>query len=336
MAPVRGIRVIGGGPAGSAAAIAARQEDREVSLIEKSRFPRHKVCGEFLSPEIAPMLESLGVWERFLAAGPARITHLELHFASVQKRCKLPDAAYGLSRYRFDEMLFARALEMGAVHQSAVTDISNPAPTVIAHGRKHSSDRGGRLFGFKSHFEGPANDAVELYFFGGFLSGCYVGINPVEGGITNVCGLGPENVLSSHAFDFDSVVNSFPRLSERLRPLHRTMRWHSAGPLIFENRFKGESKPLDYPAGDALSFVDPFTGSGLLSAVLTGTLGGVAAARGIGTEVYLRQCRDRLRRPFLFSSLIRTLVGNGWAEQLAGFVPGQVLVRLTRPRCKVY
>ena len=331
MAPVR---VIGGGPAGCAAAIAARQEDREVSLIEKSRFPRHKVCGEFLSPEIGPLLESLGVWESFLSTGPARITHLEFHFASVQKRCKLPEAAYGLSRYRFDELLFARALEMGAVHQTALANASDPVPTVTAHGRKNSSARGGRLFGFKSHFEGPSNDAVELYFFSGCFSGCYVGINPVEGGITNVCGLGPESVLRSHAFDFDSVVNSFPQLSERLRPLRRTMRWHSAGPLVFENRFQGGSKPLDYPAGDALSFVDPFTGSGLLSAVLTGTLAGVAAARAIGTEAYLRQCRDRLQRPFLFSSLIRTLVGNGWAEHLAGFVPGRVLLRMTRPRCR--
>ena len=328
------VRIIGGGPAGCAAAIAARQEDCEVSLIEKSRFPRHKVCGEFLSPEIAPLLESLGVWESFQAAGPARIIHLELHFPSAKKRCKLQEAAYGLSRYRFDELLFTRALEMGAVHQTAVPDATDPGPTITAHGRKILSARGGRLFGFKSHFEGPVNDAVELYFFSGIFSGCYVGINPVEVGITNVCGLGPENILRSHAFDFDSVVNSFPPLAERLRPLHRTMRWHTAGPLVFENHLRDASKPLEYPVGDALSFVDPFTGSGLLSAVLTGTLGGVAAARGVGTEVYLSQCRSRLQRPFLCSSLIRKLVRSGWAEHLVGLVPGRVLLHMTRPQCK--
>jgi len=45
---VRRIRVIGAGPAGAAAAIAARLEGVEVDLFEKSRFPRQKVCGEFL------------------------------------------------------------------------------------------------------------------------------------------------------------------------------------------------------------------------------------------------------------------------------------------------
>jgi flavin-dependent dehydrogenase len=55
------ITVIGGGPAGCAAALAAMSEGSAVTLYEKSRFPRHKVCGEFLSPELVPALESLAV-----------------------------------------------------------------------------------------------------------------------------------------------------------------------------------------------------------------------------------------------------------------------------------
>jgi flavin-dependent dehydrogenase len=53
------IHILGGGPAGSAAALAAlRQGARNgVRVIEKSRLPRHKVCGEFFSPEIGPELE---------------------------------------------------------------------------------------------------------------------------------------------------------------------------------------------------------------------------------------------------------------------------------------
>jgi len=318
------IRILGAGPAGSAAAIAARQEYRAVSLVERSRFPRHKVCGEFLSPEIAPLLERLGVWESFLASSPALIRNLELHFGSFDRRCKLPELAYGLSRYRFDELLLNRALQQGAVQES---DCSGE-PTILAHGRKTPSSRGSRLFGFKSHFEGPVQDAVELYFF----AGCYVGVNPIENGITNVCGLGPENILHAHGFDFDSVVNSCPKLRERLRPLSRTMRWHSVGPLVFQNHFRDRYSASQYPAGDALSFVDPFTGSGILSAVLTGRLAGIAAARGSEVDRYIRDCRKHLQSPFLFSSLMRTLLANGWAERLAGLIPGQWLVRLTRPQ----
>jgi hypothetical protein len=319
------IRILGGGPAGSSAAIAARQAGCDVVLIEKSKFPRHKVCGEYFSPEIVPLLESLGVWNEFVLAAPARVRRLELRFGSFDRTCKLPEPAYGLSRYRFDEIVFARAVQLGAVHRVESPDQACSA-SIIAHGRRNPSSRGGRLFGFKSHFEGPANDAVELFFF----SGCYVGVSPIEGGLTNVCGLGPENVLHSHGFDFDSLVNSCEKLSERLKPLLRVMQWHTVGPLVFQNQF-GAHSATEYPCGDALSFVDPFTGSGLLSAVLTGRLAGMAAARGTSVEAYLKECGKRLKNPFLFSSMMRSLLANGWAEHLAGFVPGSWLVRLTRP-----
>ena len=45
-------------PAGCCAALAAAREGADVRITERSQFPRHKVCGEFLSPEIAPVLGS--------------------------------------------------------------------------------------------------------------------------------------------------------------------------------------------------------------------------------------------------------------------------------------
>jgi len=64
--------------------------------------------------------------------------------------------------------------------------------TIVACGRTQKPTRRDRLFGFKAHFDGPSDDAVEL-FFG--LSG-YIGVNPVEEGVTNVCGIAPESVLA--------------------------------------------------------------------------------------------------------------------------------------------
>jgi flavin-dependent dehydrogenase len=97
------VTVLGAGPAGASAAIAALQAGAAVDLIEKSRFPRHKVCGEFLSPEIAQILERLGVWSAFQACGPVSIRRLSLYFAKSEKHCRLPEAAFGLSRYSFDQ-----------------------------------------------------------------------------------------------------------------------------------------------------------------------------------------------------------------------------------------
>jgi flavin-dependent dehydrogenase len=319
------VTVVGAGPAGASAAIAALQAGTAVDLIEKSRFPRHKVCGEFLSPEIAPLLEQLGVWRGFADAGPATIRRLSLYFARSEKHCALPEPAFGLSRFRFDQLLFEQALHSGA---RLARDAAESKPRVIAHGRKTVLPRGSRIFGFKAHYEGPADDAIELFFF----HGCYVGINCVEQGLTNVCGLGPEHILNNFDFDIDALVHSFAPLARRLRPLQRKFSWLNAGPLEFKNHLAQEPEPGCYPAGDALSFVDPFTGSGLLSAVTTGRLAGLYAARGRSTSSYLAACREVIGSPFRVSSVLRAAVRSGWAERLAPFVPGALLVKLTRPR----
>lgn len=320
--------MIGGGPAGSVAAIAARREGAEVTLYEKSPFPRHKVCGEYLSPEIQPVLESLGVWRDFQASGPAVIERLELHFRKSRKVCKLPEAAFGLSRFRFDDLLLRSARDAGARHVLETGRANGDAATIVAHGRKDASTRGGRIFGFKAHFEGPVSNAIELYFF----RDCYAGVNAVENGVTNVCGLATEDLLKRYGFEVDALVGSLGNLSERLGPLRRTMKWLTVGPLVFQNRFHAEPCELQYPAGDALSFVDPFTGSGMLAAVTTGRLAGIAAARRTAVDAYLEECRRRLEKPFRFSALFRNVLASGWAEHLAALVPGRVLVRLTRPR----
>ncbi|MEJ7604700.1 MAG: FAD-dependent monooxygenase [Bryobacteraceae bacterium] len=313
----RNVGILGGGPAGLSAAIAAQQAGANVSLIERSHLPRHKVCGEFLSPEIAPALERLGVLGEFYKLQPARISRMLVRIGRSEKVSPLQEPAYGLSRFEFDHLLF-RKVEAG----------NGEAPaTVIASGRRTgAAEKGERLFGFKAHFAGPCHDAVELYFF----DGCYVGINPVERGITNVCGLGPERCLKAHDFEIDSLLDCCQALRRRLEPLNRAMQWLFTGPLEFQNQLRTAGNT--YLAGDALSFVDPFTGSGILSAVLTGTLAGMHAANGTPVKAHLQACRATLARPFSVSSALRWIAGTAWAEPLLTLVPGQMLFHFTRPR----
>jgi len=323
------VTIIGGGPAGSAAALAARAEGACVKVIEKSRLPRHKVCGEFFSPEIERELDELGVRNLFLSAGPARIRRMKLHFGSRSKTAVLPDGAWGLSRFVFDSLMFGRAPARVPAPQAEAraTDEACTTSTVIATGRRSSNPgRGKRLFGFKAHFDGPAHDAVELFSF----QGVYVGVAPIEDGRTNVCGLGPEDFLSRFSFEYDDVIRQSEALKPRVEPLRRVIDWVSTGPLEYGQRFEAQNGV--YPAGDALSFVDPFTGSGLLAAVRNGALAGRAAARVTPPEEYLRQCRACLRKPFAVSQAMRGLVGSGWAEKLVGIAPSRLLYALTRPR----
>ncbi len=311
--------ILGGGPAGASAAIAARRTGSSVTIIERSRFPRHKVCGEFLSPGIEDALERLGLWSAFRDLKPSTIRRMLIRIGSVEKSATLPQPAFGLSRYAFDSWLWNTAGALGA--ESATAGSAN----IVTTGRASTRSRGGRLFGFKAHFDGPADDAVELYFAGT----TYVGVNSVENGMTNVCGLAPEEQLRRYAFDVDTMIWRDPAVRVRLAPLTRKWDWIFTGPLEFGNQFK--SKQGVYVAGDALSFVDPFTGSGLLCAVLTGTLAGESAAQSVPVDKYLQQCSDLLKQPFGFSSILRKIASTRAAGPLLQVMPSSLIFRLTRP-----
>ena len=61
--------IVGGGPAGSSAAITLAARGLRVLLLEEKRMPRAKLCGEFITPESFPTLERLGVLPTMMAAG---------------------------------------------------------------------------------------------------------------------------------------------------------------------------------------------------------------------------------------------------------------------------
>src|SRR5262249_36996058 len=61
--------VVGAGPAGSAAAMLLAERGWSVTLLDKAEFPRPKICGEYLSPEAARVLDRLGVLKAVDAAG---------------------------------------------------------------------------------------------------------------------------------------------------------------------------------------------------------------------------------------------------------------------------
>jgi menaquinone-9 beta-reductase len=322
-----GIDVFGGGPAGSSAAISAALHGAPVRIFEQSRLPKHKVCGEFLSPEIVPLLEKLGVWPAFAALAPSRIGSVRLQFGGRSKRWSLAEPAYGLSRYRFDNLLLEHARSLGTeiIHKRA--DSGGRPVVILAHGRRFQGKKP-RFFGFKAHYFGPQNDILELVF----TADAYVGICSIEDGRTNVCGIASEHYLASAGFDVDELLWAIPAVRERLTPVSRGMDWKITGPLLFGKRFTAPLEEGVYPAGDALGFVDPFTGTGILSAVWSGSLAGKCAARKTPVFEYMASCRTGLKRQYRTSAALRTLAGWRAAAWLAPFIPGALLYRLTRPR----
>jgi flavin-dependent dehydrogenase len=293
-------------------------------MWDPARIPKHKVCGEFLTPEIRPVLERLGLWDDFLAANPARISRMRLVFGSGVTEGRFPEEAYGLSRFRLDALLREEAERRGA--QWIVERVPGRVD-IVAHGRRSAATGRNRLFGFKAHFRGPVSDAVELYFFDDF----YVGVNPVEDGLTNVCGLGSEAGLRRLQFDYDALAASRPALAERLKPMARSMDWLSTGPLLYQSRLP-DPPTTEFLAGDALQFVDPFTGTGMSIAIWTGALAGQWVAEQRAPAEYYAAVRAGLARQYRWCGLLRTAMERRWPLRLAPLVPPAWLYALTRPR----
>ena len=318
------VRIAGAGLAGSAAAIAAIAAGVPVRMWDPAKIPKHKVCGEFLTPEIGPVLQRLGLWERFLASNPARMTRMRLVFEAGATESRFSEPAYGLSRYRLDAMMREEAERRGA--QWIVERVPGQVD-IAAHGRQFASTGRDRLFGFKAHFRGPVSDAVELYFFNDF----YVGVNPVEDGVTNVCGLGSEAGLRRLSFDYDALVASHPALAERLKPMTRSMEWLSTGPLLYQTRLP-DPPGTELLAGDALQFVDPFTGTGMTIAIWTGAMAGQWAVEKRPPAEYYATVRAGISRQYQWCGLLRSAMEKRWPLRLAPLLPPAWLYALTRPK----
>ena len=317
------VTVIGAGPAGTSAALAALEQGAGVELFDKSIFPRHKVCGEFLSPEAISLLQRFGVWDECEQQNPATLRRVFLCIGKQTKEWSLPEPARGLSRFQLDRILLDQAIRRGArFHREALPPQRG---AVIAHGRHLQQKAGNRLFGFKAHFTGAASDVMSLYFF----DGAYVGINGIENGLVNVCGVAPEALLKAVRFQINDLLHRHRPAADRISCLRRTMDWLITGPLVF-----GPSPQPEhcYPAGDSAAFIDPFTGSGMLSALTTGILAGRAAARSDFPAAYLDKAMSVLRKQQYAAKLLRLAIDSGWAERLLPWVPGQLMFHSTRPQ----
>jgi len=116
--------VIGGGPSGSTAAALLARAGWSVALVEQARFPRGKVCGEFLSASNLPLLQELGVAESFLEFAGPEVWRVGVFAGDhvVTAAMPGPRTANGiggvwgraLGRDRLDTMLLERAADAGA------------------------------------------------------------------------------------------------------------------------------------------------------------------------------------------------------------------------------
>ena len=315
--------VVGAGPAGSSAATVLCGRSRKVLLLEKDVFPRHKVCGEFLSADALPSLERIGARELVLRATQERMTRGSLHLSGGRAvSFPLPEPALGISRFRLDDLLAGRAREAGAdvrfgarvigaepagktgfrvrfVHRQAEHAVEARA-VIGAWGRWDALDRslarsflvGSRFFGWSRDYAGAGSSfagEVRLYLF----SGGYCGLSRVEGGAVNLAGVVSEAAWKRAGGGWPAVLDSARGSNAQLDSDLSTLAagpvgFLGTGPVFFTAKPPTENGIL--MAGDAAGVLDPFSGEGQSAALASGILAAETVERQLSGELSREEC----------------------------------------------
>lgn len=183
---LRTVDIIGGGLAGLALGLALRARGVPVRLHEAGRYPRHRVCGEFLTGLDAETIAALGL--RDILAPALTSHHVSWHETGQRTlRHRLPEPARSLSRHRLDLAMAREFTAAGGELRTGQRATAERGPgRVFACGRRPQSTS--PWIGLKQHFRRLAlDDDLELHLG----TNAYVGLTRVETDVINVCGLFP-------------------------------------------------------------------------------------------------------------------------------------------------
>lgn len=255
----REITIAGGGLAGLSLAVGLRQAGVPVQVLEAGHYPRHRVCGEFISGVSEATLSALGILDLFADAK----MHRSLEWYETGKllhRDNFKHPAYGISRHLLDARLWQRVLANGGT----VTTGFRAQPEaqeghLWAAGRRPQN---GTWIGLKAHVRHPKGNA-DLEMHAGRNG--YAGLAGVEDGWTNVCGLFKlDRTLKAGGKDLLPTYLAAGG-NEILAAALRSTEWREGSFSAVAGFQLGRQHPLPgiLTLGDAESMIPPFTGNGM-------------------------------------------------------------------------
>lgn len=263
MIPLRPIEIIGGGLAGLSLGLALRRAGVPVTVLDAGTYPRHRVCGEFITGLPADTRTRLGL-EPLLADAVVNRTIAWFAGGRRVRTHALPAPALSLSRHTLDARL-ARAFADagGQLEPNTRSPLATDAPgRIFATGRRRAIQSA--WLGLKLHaLRLPLAADLELHLG----EDAYVGLTRIENGRVNLCGLFRRRSLGGrHADLFLAHLRAagLGELAARVRraPLDEASCCAVAG-VAFDRRVSPE---LPVRLGDACAMIPPFTGHGMAMA----------------------------------------------------------------------
>jgi len=319
------VLIVGGGPAGLAAAIAARQKGFEVIVADRNRPAIDKSCGEGLMSDGVEALRALGVdipaaesfsFRGIRFVGPA--SHVEASFESTR--------GIGVRRTTLHRLLLDRAAKLGVQFfwESRFTGIGARGYSVDGNAiqarwligadgldstirRQYGLDShfsGPRRFGFRRHYRtAPWTDFAELHWG----NGCQIYVTPV--GAEEIC---VAVISQGHQLRLDQALPIFPELRARMRCAKSvgTERGGVTLSRVLRRVVRGNVALV----GDASGSVDAISGQGLCLSFRQ-SLALADALEAADLKRYSRAHRKLMAKPLLSSSVLLTLARHTWLRE---------------------
>jgi len=310
--------VIGGGPAGLAAAIAARIKGFDVTVADAAQPAIDKACGEGLMPESFAAMARLGI-----APDPKHsFALLGVRFigAGVTVESRFPErSGVGIRRTELHRLLMERAAEVGVRFRwgSRVASLDDvPARWVIAaDGQNSQARRWARLdaarhesfrYGFRRHWRvAPWSDTIEIHW--GESSQIYVTpVSPDEVCIALLC-------RDSH-LRLDAALKEFPAVASKLAGAEPSS--SERGAVTPTRRLRRVHRGSAALIGDASGSEDAITGDGLMLSLQQSIALADAMAAG-NLSQYQAEHEHLMRRPRVMAGLMLALDRSPWLRRRA-------------------
>jgi geranylgeranyl reductase family protein len=314
------VAVVGAGPAGSAAALAASRAGARVLLLDRADFPRDKPCGDGIAADAFDVLAGLGVTGLTDGFPPNDGLRLVGPGGSVVART-LRRPAHTIPRRVFDARLVAAAVSSGAdLVRHTVRAIADDGDRVriddefdagVLIGADGAGSMVRRLLGHPVNPDGhlaiairgyaPASSREQVIVTTRARWPAYAWSFPIGDGTANV---GYGEVLRGAPLSRAYLLDRLGELLPGREPVG--LRGHH---LPLSTRRPAPARGRVLLTGDALSLINPFTGEGIFYAVLSGALAGAAAAGrpdGVAAR-YQTALRHRLGRHLRHSGLAARL-----------------------------
>ena len=349
--------VIGGGPAGCSTAIGLNRLGYNVVLCDQAKFPRDKVCGEFISPAADPILARLGVLGHIEALATKRLKGVAI--SSYEGEELVIDYPYqpgqverptslSVPRYELDSLFIEQVRRVGVEvrEQNKITDFlfdegciagvrgwdenkssfTIKAPLIIDAGGRNSLSL--KKFNLKKKSSRNAKIAMAAHWKGAQIPDDYCYMHISRPGYTGIARVSEDSTNVVLVVDLNSIRGENPDNFYRHTVMKNRARQRilqnaeSVEPVRAVESLGFSVKPIPcgglLAVGDAMGFIDPFTGEGIYLSLRSSEIAVEIADLALKNsnvsveflKLYDKKRKQEFEKKFLLSRILQKLIYN--------------------------